>query len=75
MTISPNKPTSRFTPRKRSRARQADRIAGSLERIREAADQLSFGLDPETSPHQLQRITLAVECLEAELTLLADQTF
>ena len=53
--------------------RQADRIAGSLERIREAADQLSFGLDPETSPHQLQRIKLAVECLEAELDFLAAQ--
>ena len=52
--------------------RQADRIAGSLERIHSAADQLSFGLDPDTSPDQLQRIALALECLRAELDFIAD---
>ncbi len=43
--------------------RQADRIAGALERIHEAADHLSFDLEP----HQLERLALAVECLQAEL--------
>ncbi len=51
--------------------RQADRIAGALERIHDAADKLSFGLDPKASPHQLQRIALALECLRAELDFMA----
>ena len=52
--------------------RRDERVAGCLERIRDAADQLSFGLDPDSSPHQLQRIALSLECLQAELDFLSD---
>lgn len=53
--------------------RQADRIAGSIERIQDATFQLSCqGLNPETSPDQLQRIALALECLRAELDFMAE---
>jgi len=51
---------------------RAERVAGCLERIHEAADNLSFGLDPATSPDELQRIELALECLRADLRILAD---
>jgi len=46
---------------------RAGRVAGCLERIHEAADNLSFGLDPATSPDEL-----ALECLRADLRILAD---
>jgi len=52
--------------------RQAERLEDCLTRIHEAADALSFGLDPETAPAQLQRIELALECLRADLRVLAD---
>jgi len=52
--------------------RRAERVADCLERIHEAADNLSYGLDPATSPDELQRIELALECLRADLRILAD---
>ena len=53
--------------------RQADRIAGCLERIQDATFQLSCqGLNSETSPGELRRIALAVECLQAELDFMRE---
>lgn len=49
-----------------------ERMSGSLDRIRQAADALSFGLDPQSSPAQLDQIELALRCLRADLQILAD---
>ena len=54
--------------------RQADRFAGCLERIDDAVYRLSVaGLESEHAPHQVERIALAVQCLQAELDFLAEQ--
>lgn len=52
--------------------RRRERMSGCLLRIREATDSLSFGLDPQSSPAQLDQIELALRCLRADLQILAD---
>lgn len=56
----------------RADQRRAERVQDCLLRIHEAADSLSFGLDSPTAPAQLDQIELAVECLRADLRILAD---